>query len=93
MSTEWITVDTGCFYNTHLEIINKEIQPSQDDLANTNFIKARKLIRSDPKFRECIIKEGIEADKIRKARFTPMADFVQSIIKDVTKTKCFEAIK
>ena len=86
-----LNLEQSCFYNTHVKKIDKEKQPSQDDFANTNFIKARKLIRSDPKFRECIIKEGIEADKVRIARFIPAADYVQVTIKDVTKTKCFEA--
>ncbi len=90
---EWITVDTGCFYNTQVEKFEKGKQPTQDDLANSKFIKVRKLIRTDPLFRECIVKEGIEKDKVRIAWEKPMADFVQLTIEDISKTKCFDEKK
>ncbi len=90
---EWITVDTGCFYNTQVEKFEKGKQPTQDDLANPKFIKVRKLIRTDSLFRECIVKEGLEKDKVRIAWEKPMADFVQLTIEDISKTKCFDEKK
>ena len=71
--------------------VNNEALESEDDI-KARVIIAKKNMRTNANFRDCLISEGLDKTAINTMRFRPVSQEAQAMFKLVINSKCLKSV-